>query len=102
MQHLSFYEVQFNAIEGMWSLLSSWLQLYLGMSPAYLAIYLVSHDLHVSIVVKRVDLPDDVLPNLKNFADADYLEIGWGDKGHLEDFCRTSHQMSDKLSKQAS
>ena len=102
MQHLSFYEVQFNEIEGMWSLLSSWLRLYLGMSQAYLAIYLVSHDWHVGIVVKRIDILDDVCPNLKNFANADYLEIGWGDKGHLEDFCRTSHQMSDKLSKQAS
>jgi hypothetical protein len=65
-------------------------------------IYLVSHGWHVGIVVKRIDIPDDVWPNLKNFANADYLEIGWGDKGHLEDFCRTSHQMSDKLSKQAS
>ncbi len=48
-------------------------------------IYLVSHGWHVGIVVKRSDMLDDVWPNHKNFADAEYLEIGWGD----QDFYQT-------------
>jgi uncharacterized protein (TIGR02117 family) len=43
-------------------------------------IYLVSHGWHVGIVVKRSDIPDDVWPNHKNFAEAEYLEIGWGNR----------------------
>lgn len=43
-------------------------------------IYLASHGWHAGIVVKRDDIPDDVWPNHKNIADAEYLEIGWGDK----------------------
>jgi uncharacterized protein (TIGR02117 family) len=44
------------------------------------SIYLVSHGWHVGIVVKRADFADDVWPNHKSIADAEYLEIGWGDK----------------------
>ena len=43
-------------------------------------IYLVSHGWHIGIVIKRHDIPDASWPNHKNFADAEYLEIGWGDK----------------------
>ena len=43
-------------------------------------IYLVSHGWHVGIVVKRSDIPDVVWPVHQNFAEAEYLEIGWGDK----------------------
>ena len=43
-------------------------------------IYLVSHGWHVGIVVKRGDISNTGWPNHKNFADAEYLEIGWGDK----------------------
>lgn len=45
-----------------------------------LTIYLVSHGWHVGIVVKRVDLPDDVRLVHQGFSNADYLEIGWGDR----------------------
>jgi len=44
------------------------------------SIYLVSHGWHVGIVVKRGDIFNNVWPDHKNFADAEYLEIGWGDK----------------------
>lgn len=43
-------------------------------------IYLVSHGWHVGIVVKRSDIPDDVWPYHKSFDDAEYLEIGWGER----------------------
>jgi len=43
-------------------------------------IYLVSHDWHVGIVVKRVDIPDDVRLVHKDFSNTEYLEIGWGDR----------------------
>lgn len=45
-----------------------------------LTIYLVSHGWHVGIVVKRVDIPDDVRLVHKDLSNADYLEIGWGDR----------------------
>jgi uncharacterized protein (TIGR02117 family) len=48
-------------------------------------IYLVSHGWHVGIVVKRSDISDAGWPNHKNFAEAEYLEIGWGD----QDFYQT-------------
>ena len=43
-------------------------------------IYLVSHGWHVGIVVKRSDISDAGWPNHKSFAEAEYLEIGWGNK----------------------
>lgn len=43
-------------------------------------IHLVSHGWHVGIVVKRSDIPNDVWPNYKGFNNAEYLEIGWGDR----------------------
>lgn len=48
-------------------------------------IYLVSHGWHAGIVVKRSDIPDGVWPQQKAFGDAEYLEVGWGDR----DFYRT-------------
>ncbi len=45
-----------------------------------LTIYLVSHGWHVGVVVKRVDIPDDVRLVHKGFSSTDYLEIGWGDR----------------------
>ena len=43
-------------------------------------IYLVSHGWHVGIVVETSDIPDEAWPAHKTFADARYLEIGWGDR----------------------
>lgn len=45
-----------------------------------LTIYLVSHGWHVGIVVKRVDIPDDVRLVHKDSFSTEYLEIGWGDR----------------------
>ena len=43
-------------------------------------IYLVSHGWHVGIVVNRADIPHDIHLVHKGFSNADYLEIGWGDR----------------------
>jgi uncharacterized protein (TIGR02117 family) len=48
-------------------------------------IHLVSHGWHAGIVIKRSDIPDHVWPEQKEFGDAEYLEVGWGDR----DFYRT-------------
>jgi uncharacterized protein (TIGR02117 family) len=45
-------------------------------------IYLVSHGWHAGIVVRRTDIPPDIWPQHKDFPEAEYLEIGWGDKDY--------------------
>ncbi len=42
-------------------------------------IYLVSHGWHAGIVLRRADIPGNAWPALGGFADAQYLEVGWGD-----------------------
>ena len=51
--------------------------------PARL-IYLVSHGWHTGIVVKRQDIPLDVWSESRDFPDADYLEIGWGEGDYYQ------------------
>jgi uncharacterized protein (TIGR02117 family) len=43
-------------------------------------IYLVSHGWHAGIVVRRADIPASTWPAHRDFSDAEYLEVGWGDK----------------------
>ena len=43
-------------------------------------IYLVSHGWHAGIVLRRADIPDNVWPAPEDFPDAQYLEVGWGDR----------------------
>jgi len=45
-------------------------------------IYLVSHGWHAGIVVKRADIPIGIWPQHNDFPDAEYLEVGWGDKDY--------------------
>lgn len=45
-------------------------------------IYLVSHGWHAGIVIKRGDIPSDVWPQHNDFPEAEYLEVGWGDKDY--------------------
>ena len=45
-------------------------------------IYLVSHGWHAGIVVRRTDIPAGIWPQHKDFPEAEYLEIGWGDKDY--------------------
>ena len=46
------------------------------------SIYLASHGWHAGIVVKRADIPAGVWPEHNEFPDAEYLEVGWGDKDY--------------------
>ena len=46
------------------------------------SIYLVRHGWHAGIVVKRTDIPAGVWSEHNDFPDADYLEVGWGDKDY--------------------
>jgi len=45
-------------------------------------IYLVSHGWHAGIVVKRGDIPPGTWPQHNDFPEAEYLEVGWGDKDY--------------------
>lgn len=45
-------------------------------------IYLVSHGWHVGVVLPRAKIPEGVWPQHRFFPDAEYLEVGWGDKGY--------------------
>ena len=45
-------------------------------------IYLVSHGWHAGIVVKRADIPAGIWPQHNDLPDAEYLEVGWGDKDY--------------------
>lgn len=45
-------------------------------------IYLVSHGWHAGIVIRRTDIPPGIWPQHKDFPEAEYLEIGWGDKDY--------------------
>jgi len=47
-------------------------------------IYLVSHGWHAGIVVQRVDIPDNLWPETKNFVNAKYIEVGWGDQEYYQ------------------
>ena len=46
------------------------------------SIYLVSQSWHAGIVVKRADIPPGIWPQHNDFPDAEYLEVGWGDKDY--------------------
>jgi uncharacterized protein (TIGR02117 family) len=46
------------------------------------SIYLASHGWHAGIVIKRADIPEGVWPEHNDFPDAEYLEVGWGDKDY--------------------
>ena len=46
--------------------------------PRY--IYIVRHDWHTGLVVKRDDIDSYLWPEKDDFPDAVYLEVGWGDR----------------------
>jgi uncharacterized protein (TIGR02117 family) len=46
------------------------------------AIYLVAHDKHSGIAVRRADIPAGLWPEIRDFPQADYLEVGWGDRDY--------------------
>lgn len=42
-------------------------------------ISVVNHGWHSALVIKKADISDIVLPEIREFPDAHYLEFGWGD-----------------------
>ena len=53
-----------------------------GPGEPSIIIYLVSHGWHAGIVVKRANIPAGIWPQHNDFPDAEYLEVGWGDKDY--------------------
>ena len=47
-----------------------------------IAIYLVAHDKHSGIAVRRADIPAGLWPESRDFPRAEYLEVGWGDRDY--------------------
>ena len=52
-----------------------------GGGPA-LAVYLVAHDMHTGIAVRRADIPAGLWPESRDFSQAEYLEVGWGNRDY--------------------
>ena len=42
--------------------------------------FLVPQGGHTGIAVRRADIPASLLPEKRDFPDADYLEVGWGER----------------------
>lgn len=47
-------------------------------------IYLANHGGHAGIIIRRDDIPDTVWPENKDFPDAEFLEVGWGDNDYYQ------------------
>ena len=47
-------------------------------------IYLVGHGWHAGIVLRHSDISDKLWPEINDFTDAEYLEIGWGDMDYYQ------------------
>lgn len=47
--------------------------------PVDATIYVVSHAGHTGIALRKADVPAGLWPELRDFPDARYLEVGWGD-----------------------
>lgn len=53
-------------------------------SPLVCEIHVVSHGWHAGIVIRRSDIPDDAWPEKRDFPNAEYLEVGWGDRDYYQ------------------
>lgn len=47
-------------------------------------IYLANHDGHAGISIRRNDIPDAIWPEKSDFPDAEFLEVGWGDRDYYQ------------------
>lgn len=43
-------------------------------------VHVVSHGWHTGLVIRRADIPEGIWPVPHNFAESEYVEIGWGDR----------------------
>ena len=44
------------------------------------SVYLVAHDKHSGIAMRRADIPAGLWPEMRDFPQSDYLEVGWGER----------------------
>lgn len=51
-----------------------------GDNGPRVSVYLVAHDKHSGIAVRRSDIPAGLWPEIRDFPHADYLEVGWGER----------------------
>ena len=49
------------------------------------SIFVINHGKHAGLSVRRTDIPLGFLPESRDFPDADYLELGWGDWDYYQD-----------------
>jgi len=52
--------------------------------PAARTLHVVGHGWHTGIVLRAADVPADAWPARADFPDAQYLEIGWGDRAYYQ------------------
>ncbi|MEW5890333.1 MAG: DUF2459 domain-containing protein [Pseudomonadota bacterium] len=45
-------------------------------------VYVVSHGWHTGLVLRVADIPEAVWPVRRDFPQAKYVEVGWGDRGY--------------------
>ena len=43
-------------------------------------VHVANHGWHTGLIVRSADIPEDAWPARRDFADARYLELGWGDR----------------------
>ena len=48
------------------------------------SIFVVNYGWHTAIVIRKSDLSEKTLPEVGDFPDANYLEIGWGDRDYYQ------------------
>jgi uncharacterized protein (TIGR02117 family) len=48
------------------------------------SIAIVNYGWHTSIVMRKKDIDQDALPEVRHFPEADYLEFGWGDGDYYQ------------------
>ncbi|QSA98284.1 DUF2459 domain-containing protein [Methylococcus sp. EFPC2] len=48
----------------------------------YASVYVVNHGYHSGLVIDPADLPAGKMPESADFPNADYLELGWGDRDY--------------------
>jgi uncharacterized protein (TIGR02117 family) len=47
-------------------------------------IHVVSHGWHAGVVIRRSDIPEGSWPEKRDFRNAEYLEVGWGDRDYYQ------------------
>ena len=55
-----------------------------GVAEPMRRIQVVNHGLHSGLVVRAADLPGCAWPARCDFPDAEYLEVGWGDRAYYQ------------------